>query len=434
MLGNDGVGNLGGHVLTLMLAIGPAVPILVPLKSEALVGFERGELVGAGCAVVVNSGAVVGGYEVAGGGLACLVELLIYEPAAGEAGEEVEHGLGLLENIVEGVIVALDETNVLPGSLFIDTAYIEAELVPCFGIGVAEVSCDNEELCDIFFSDLNEAAFVCFAAPDVSIQVGAVLIHESGLVVLVLIVILDRTAVEDAICIDAYIVSFLSPYIAVGIGCVGIDVLSNLIVIHVSKRVLDSGLAGGVAAGAIVLHAGAYALLHGVYVGIGIDRGAILPLCSGVEVELVDPAFTLSALGKPVSGFFPGVGYVGDSGNHLVYPCIVSVLVHGYVYGDTFDVAHELALIAVLPGMGVPGGGGACHGQPVGVVLCLGLGSIFTAGSFGGIAGRLFGLGAALIASCECGENHEKSQDDGQDLGNLFHYVTSLDFFGYSTQ
>ena len=80
--------------------------------------------------------------------------------------------------------------------------------------------------------------------------------------------------------------------------------------------------------------------------------------------------------------------------------------------------------------MGVPGGGGASHGQPVGVVLCLGLGSSFTTGCFGGIAGRLFGLVAALIASCECGENHEKSQDDGQDLGNLFHYVTSLDFIG----
>ena len=256
------------------------------------------------------------------------------------------------------------------------------------------------------------------------------------------IVILGGTAEEGAVLSQVY-VELLG--LNGGVGHL-IDGLTGLIVVVVQLGVLDGGVALEVAVGTVVLHGRIQHLLHGVDVGVRVDGRAVSPLGVGVQGDLVDQLLggeiALRIGGEPLLTIGVGGGDVLEIGSAFEDPLEVdAVLSDGDVHHGHLDEAHQSALIAHLPGVGVPVDGARRHGQMIGE-----LGRRFGLGLGRGLSLRLgglrlglclgFGLGLGLrlrLGSFRGGgfrlrasdghtEDHEQSQ---QDCNCLLHHFSS---------
>ena len=107
----------GGLELALVLAVGPAVPLVVLLDSDLLVCLVSGELVGTVGSISLGGSAVLGLGKVALGELVGLVEVFLDYPVAGEVVLKIEIAYSLAEVDSYLVIAGLDKSDVLPGSL-----------------------------------------------------------------------------------------------------------------------------------------------------------------------------------------------------------------------------------------------------------------------------------------------------------------------------
>ena len=349
-----------------MLAVRPAVPVLVAGQAVLLVRLEAGELVGAEGHVGACGGAVVGLDHVARGLLSGLIERLVDQAVGVAVVLEEVGGQRVLQDDGQLVVAGLDKAHVLPGGR-LQLLLVEGHVQVVARV-LAPLPAVGQHVVDVG-DDLVGDGHVILAAV-LLIQILTGLVDVAGLAAG--IVVRGGVAPEGAGGLGEADVQ--RRIAAVG-ELVGLDVRQQvhggaLTGLGVVLRVVDRQ-GGVVHGGLIVVHLGIQALLHGVDVAVSVDGRAVLPARLGVQRHA--PGVALGGLGGDAPLGIAGVlrGHVLRLlGGHLAGPLVAvrGVVENQLPHVDLGVVGDELHDRGV---MAVPCGGRICSVAVVGIRISL---------------------------------------------------------------
>ena len=384
--------------------LGVLIVVLVLSEDNLLAVLQGLQLVGAVGHGSFNAGSIVGGLQAAGGIKALLVQILVYQPVGGTGSQEVVDVDSCLSNIADGVLVNLVAANGCIIGLGVLLVVVLVYLVV-----VNRVLAAGEQGAVLIPQTLtgNGVALI-------SLCVYSCIINGDVLRNLVAGLILKALSAPQLP--DVHI-GLLAGSDLVGSGG-NIHTLGQCIVVVVTTG--NSGLTVVVQVCAVVHHSGIQQSLHGVDVGICIDRSAVLPLHVGVQLDLEYVALLglLSSLTLGQSDLIFGqvvlvvLGYVSNGSCCLVNPLVLALfrVLNRHSYQGSFQVLHNSLVVVGLPSMGVPGHAQLNSVAAVGI-LCL---------SCAVTALRCIS-GVLLLAASDARKNHNHCQKQSQKLGDFLH-------------
>ena len=424
--GNE-VNNPGGG---LVLAVGQAVVVLVALQDILLVGLERGQLVGAEGYGGLGGGAVGVGVNAVGHGSQRVVQVGLDQIGVGHGVVQIKAGQGLVDNVDQLIVAQREDADFFPRSLAIGEVIgdIVSQVVLRFvapGIGAGE----GVQGGDGFIGDGNEAVLISGGRQHIP---AAFLGNVAGA-----LVVSQRTAAHPGITLVQAEVNLAA--LSGGVGAVlaldqvgeivshsravgGVGLLDGLVGLQVVLGIVDDHVAGVGAVSAVVLSLGSQQALVGLFIVVGSDGGAVLPLQVVPQGDL--PCLILSALFQAVLADVVGSHVFRIIRSHAGNQRIA---VFGFIVIEAVQasrhIIQNLRISVGLVGVGVPVGGENSQRGVVGVgCLCIG------SGSRRAIGGGSRSLSRLLAAGCQ-GEHHGQSQ---QQSDQLLHFLFLLLNFIYS--
>ena len=430
-----GIGLAVGGVNIDVLAVVPAVPVLVLLQAQSLAGLEGDQLVGA-----VGAGGLHAG--VIGGGLLILVQALVVQvgldqPVGGQGVQQVEAGQALGQGHGDLVVAGLVQANVLEGNL---SPLLSVDQVHRQGgaIGLAPGFVAGDQ------SGQGVQGLVGQGDNAVSGLVGGQGLVLGNIEVLLAVVVnkvLQDIATQllagnaqsniDLLAVGVHILAVLTLG-QVGDG-VGVGLIGGGAALGVALGVGNAHALRIVVGSTVVQHFRIQQTLHGFHVVVSGDGGAVFPAGVGVQVDGVGVTggralgnaelgmILLDLLGhihRLAGGHLRHELVAGEGGLHVALGVLngIQLVVEDEGVEADLNEILQIGIVIGLVGVGIPVGGQQRNGSLIGI-SCV----FRCSGCFGSGSGR-GGLGALVGAAGEHGNDHQHSQKQCE---CSFHFITS---------
>ena len=350
-----GVVKVRGGILSVVLAVRIAVPVLVARKREVRIELERSEHVRPVRHGVGNRTGIVS-VDAVRLILRFFVRLSVNEPVARQFIVQIEIVDLVVENDIEGVIVHLNEPDAAVSVVLPIPRIIQMFIV----YGDRDKGICHQGLAPVMVIDIvrGDPRVIRIGIFDGKVTIQSRIVDGQPLRALVPVLVGHALHAPAAPHIDVDFLARSQRFFYAGIAVRFKAVVNRLrFGIQVVARPVDGERAARVAVRTAVEHRGIEQLLHGIDVFVRLDLVAVLPY--GVLIERNTPCLALIAALHAVFADIILRHVFGIGGSHLVSPLVADngarfIVFELNVVEAHRDIAENDGIGVVLPGVRVP--------------------------------------------------------------------------------